>query len=311
MINARSFISGIAFRTGDRRPLSALTTEIRRADSSIESLHGNGLSCFCENGESLARVCMQAARETLTLTSTSTQQIRTVILAGSNSDAIVSDNDETDFFIALNELGINHAHVVGLSMLSCSAHADALTLASTLVNLHGDSALVIVFGERKKMSRVVPQGNIVFSDGAVSCIVDTRPAGFEICANDSLTDTALGMLDRGGSLRHLGDGVRAMHLLTTRLYETSGVKPEDLRAFFGINAGITQLRIMAQAAGVPLELAYDADIGRYAHLHSCDALIALRNYAQNHELRNGDAFLLMAWSPHIVAGSVLRYAGHA
>jgi len=305
-----AFLSGIAFKAGESRPLEALIEETHSSEATLQALKANGLARFCENREPLASLCMAAAAETLELTSTRAQDIKAVVLAGSNSDAIVSDDDENNFFAALHELGITHSRVIGVSMLSCSAYADAFTAASMAIASETGPALLIVFGERKKMSRIVAQGNMVFSDGAVSCLIGKETRGFEICASESLTDTGLGMLPRGGSLRHLGDGVRDMYYLSNRLYERSGVRPDGLRAFFGINGGITQLRIMAQAAGLPLHLAYDADIPRFAHVHSCDGLISLRNYSRDNPLRGGDNFLLMSWSPHIVCGSILRYTGN-
>jgi len=230
-----------------------------------------------------------------------------MVLASSNSDAMVSDDDETNLFASLHEAGFERARILGLTLQSCSASGEALALASDLAFGGSNDVLVVVFAQRKKMSRLGPQGNLIFSDGAVSCLVSTKPGNFEICATESITNTHLGSLGRAGSMAQFQGGVRELAEVSKRVLEKSGAKPKDLRAFFGTNAGVNHLKLMAQAARVPLDRVFYDDVPRNGHLHSCDGLISLKNYSMQHELTSGDLFLLLSWSPHVFCASLLRF----
>ena len=157
------------------------------------------------------------------------------------------------------------------------------------------------------MSRLGPQGNLIFSDGAVSCLVSTKPGDFEILATESITNTHLGSLGRAGSMAQFQGGVRELAEVSKRVLDKSGAKPKDLRAFFGTNAGVNHLKLMAQAARVPLDRVFYDDVPRNGHLHSCDGLISLKNYSMQHELTSGDLFMLLSWSPHVFCASLLRF----
>ena len=60
---------------------------------------------------------------------------------------------------------------------------------------------------------------------------------------------------------------------------------------------------------IPSELIYADDVPRFSHVHSCDNLISLKNYADANALQPGDLFLLLGWSPHVFSAAVLRYRG--
>jgi 3-oxoacyl-[acyl-carrier-protein] synthase III len=311
MTVCRAFVSGLAYSVGEIKPIEALGPVEGVGEGILKTLRLNGLEHYCDESRSLSAMCLSSAAATLSRLSLDAKDISAVVLANSNSDAIVCDEDETTFFTDLHNAGFLRARVVGLALQSCSACGDALSIASGLVGGQSTDTrvLVIVFCRRKKMSRLGPQGNLVFSDGAVSCVVSAEHGDFEIRASESLTNTALGMLSRSGSMTHLQVGARELSNLSKSLSGQSGVQPSAVRAFFGINAGVSHLRVMAQAAGVPLNKVYYDDVQRYGHVHSCDSLISLSNYAEMNVLSNEDSFMLMSWSPHIVCGSILRYAG--
>jgi 3-oxoacyl-[acyl-carrier-protein] synthase III len=102
-------------------------------------------------------------------------------------------------------------------------------------------------------------------------------------------------------------GIRELVEISKRVLDKARVKPSDIRAFFGTNAGVNHLKLMAQAARVPLDRVFYDDVPRNGHLHSCGGLISLKNYSMQHELTSGDLFLLLSWSPHVFCASVLRF----
>ena len=301
------FLSHIAYTVGTGKPIEALSEKEPLTTETIEQLRKNGLDQWREDERTIPEMCIASATETLRSASLPSTDVRTMVLASSNSDAMVSDDDETNLFASLHEAGFERARILGLTLQSCSASGEALALASDLAFGGSNDVLVVVFAQRKKMSRLGPQGNMIFSDGAVSCLVSTKPGDFEICATESITNTHLGSLGRAGSMAQFQGGVRELAEVSKRVLEKSGAKPKDLRAFFGTNAGVNHLKLMAQAARVPLDRVFYDDVPRNGHLHSCDGLISLKNYSMQHELTSGDLFLLLSWSPHVFCASLLRF----
>ena len=301
------FLSHIAYTVGTGKPIEALSEKETLTTETIEQLRKNGLDQWREDERTIPEMCIASATETLRSASLPSTDVRTMVLASSNSDAMVSDDDETNLFASLHEAGFERARILGLTLQSCSASGEALALASDLAFGGSNDVLVVVFAQRKKMSRLGPQENLIFSDGAVSCLVSTKPGNFEICATESITNTHLGSLGRAGSMAQFQGGVRELAEVSKRVLEKSGAKPKDLRAFFGTNAGVNHLKLMAQAARVPLDRVFYDDVPRNGHLHSCDGLISLKNYSMQHELTSGDLFLLLSWSPHVFCASLLRF----
>lgn len=303
------FLSHIAYTVGTGKPIEALSEKEDLTTETIEQLRKNGLDQWREDERTIPEMCLASAAETLRSASLPSTDVRTMVLASSNSDAMVSDDDETDLFASLHEAGFERARILGLTLQSCSASGEALALASDLASGGSNDVLVVVFAQRKKMSRLGPQGNLIFSDGAVSCLVSTKPGDFEICATESITNTHLGSLGRAGSMVQFQGGVRELAEVSKKVLDKVGAKPKDIRAFFGTNAGVNQLKLMAQAARVPLDRVFYDDVPKNGHLHSCDGLISLKNYSMQHELTSGDLFLLLSWSPHVFCASLLRFVG--
>jgi 3-oxoacyl-[acyl-carrier-protein] synthase-3 len=303
------FLSHIAYTVGTGKPIEALSEKEDLTTETIEQLRKNGLDQWREDERTIPEMCLASATETLRSASLPSTDVRTMVLASSNSDAMVSDDDETDLFASLHEAGFERARILGLTLQSCSASGEALALASDLAFGGSNDVLVVVFAQRKKMSRLGPQGNLIFSDGAVSCLVSTKPGDFEICATESITNTHLGSLGRAGSMVQFQGGVRELAEVSKKVLDKVGAKPKDIRAFFGTNAGVNQLKLMAQAARVPLDRVFYDDVPKNGHLHSCDGLISLKNYSMQHELTSCDLFLLLSWSPHVFCASLLRFVG--
>jgi 3-oxoacyl-[acyl-carrier-protein] synthase-3 len=307
MSSSSRFVSHIAYAVGTGKPIEALSEKEALTTETIELLRKNGLDQWREDERTIPEMCLASAAETLRSASLRPADVRTMVLASSNSDAMVSDDDETNLFASLHAAGFERARILGLTLQSCSASGEALTLASDIASSESNDVLVVVFAQRKKMSRLGPQGNLIFSDGAVSCLVSTTPGDYEICATESVTNTHLGSLGRTGNMLQFQGGIRELAEVSKRVLDKTGVKASDIRAFFGTNAGVNHLKLMAQAARVPLDRVFYDDVPRNGHLHSCDGLISLKNYSMQHELTSGDLFMLLSWSPHVFCASLLRF----
>lgn len=308
MNGTKHFLSGLAYTVGEIRPIDALAGVDSVTVELLNTLKSRGLKNFCEDSRTIPEMCLASALQTLQATNLTPAQIHAVVFTSSNSDGLVTDDDETALFAALHAAGFVKTRIIGLTLQACSACGEAFQIACDLINDPAKKALVIVFG-KKRANRVGPQANTVFSDGAASCIVSSGSGDFEICASESMINTYLGSMGRKGNINQTHGGLLDLRELSKRVCEKSGMQPKAMRAFFGTNASLGHLNFMAQAAGMPLEKVYQDDVAQYGHLHSCDNLISLKNYSTKHPLAPNDHMMLTAWSSHVVSASVLRYVG--
>ena len=114
-------------------------------------------------------------------------------------------------------------------------------------------------------------------------------------------------MGRLGNFEQFTGGVQDLGAICKRVYEKSGTGPEHICALFGTNGSLVHLRVMANAAKVAADRVYNHDVGRFAHVYSCDNLISLKNYSAENTLVPGSEYLLLGWSPHIVSAVILRY----
>jgi 3-oxoacyl-[acyl-carrier-protein] synthase III len=308
MNDRKHFLSGLAYTVGRITPIDALAGVDSVSLELVNTLKSRGLRHFCEDCRTIPEMCLASALQTLDATHLTPAQIYAVVFTSSNSDGLVTDDDETALFSSLHTAGFTKTRIIGLTLQACSACGEAFQIARDLGTDPARKALVIVFG-KKRSNRVGPQANTVFSDGAASCIVSSEHGNFEMCASESMIDTYLGSMGRTGNVNQTYGGLLGLRELSKRVCDKSGVQPKAMRAFFGTNASLEHLNFMAQAAGVPLDKVYDDDVAEYGHLHSCDNLISLKNYSTKHPLVPNDYVMLTAWSSHVVSASVLRYIG--
>lgn len=308
MNGIKHFLSGLAYSIGQVKPIDDLAGVDNVTVDLLNILKSRGLKNFCEDSRTIPEMCLASALQTLEATNLKPAQIHAVVFTSSNSDGLVTDDDETALFTALHSAGFVKTRVIGLTLQACSACGEAFQLACDLVNDPEKKALVIVFG-KKKANRVGPQANTVFSDAAASCIVSAGSGDFEICASESMINTYLGSMGRSGNINQTHGGLLDLRELSRKVCEQSGVDPKAMRAFFGTNASLGHLNFMAQAAGMPLAKVYHDDVEQYGHLHSCDNLISLKNYSAKNPLAPNDHLMLTAWSSHVVSASILRYVG--
>jgi 3-oxoacyl-[acyl-carrier-protein] synthase III len=308
---SRPFLSHIAYSVGAPTPIETLGEREGLSAEVLAAFRQRGLRDYREDARSLADMCVASALETLSLAELQPADVDSIVIVSSNADAMVEDDDETALFAALYRAGFERGRIIGLTLQACSAVGDALRVAGGLVESGtGDRpVLVVIFGQKQKTSRLGPQANLVFSDGAASCLVSAAAGTFEICAGETVTNTHLAEMGRGGNIAQFQGGLMELRDVTRKVCADAGIEVGDVRAFLGTNAGVGHLQLMAEAAGVPADRIYAEDVPFFSHVHSCDNLISLRNYTERHELAAGDLFLLLGWSPHVFSAAVLRYCG--
>lgn len=305
------YVSHIAYSVGMPRPIDALAESEGLSAEALRAFHQRGLRDYRDDPRSVGGMCVASALETLASAGLQPTDIETVVIANSNADAIVEDDDETALLAALRGAGFERCRVLGLTLQACSAFADAVQVAGSFLETRGParSVLVVIFGQKQKTSRLGPQQNLVFSDGAASCVVSDHEGAFEVCATGTVTNTRLAAMGRGGNIAQFHGGLVELRDLAEKICLNAGVRFDELRAFFGTNAGAGHLRLMAQGIGLPPDLVYEDDVADFSHVHSCDSLISLANFSKRYAMHASDLFLIASWSPHVFSAALLRYVG--
>lgn len=306
---AQRFLSAIAYSVGKRRPIDVLQQTEGITAEVLADLKQRGLAEFCQDTRGIPQICLETALKTLKAAALMPQQVDAIVLATSNANWINTLDAETKLFSIFQEGGFEKTRFIGLSLQACSAFGEAASVASGLVGPPNDATrvLVILFGRRETSTRLGPAATTVYSDGAASCIISAEKGDFEVCASESLFNINLGAMGRLGNFDQFLGGVQDLTELSTKVFDKAGIAPNDIVAVFCTNGSLVHLRVMANAAKVPVERVYAKDVAKFAHVYSCDNLISLQNYASENKLANGGYYLLLGWSPHIVSAAILRY----
>jgi 3-oxoacyl-[acyl-carrier-protein] synthase-3 len=303
-------LRGLAYATGSAHAIDDLAEREGAMPETIAALRSRGLERYCES-TSLAAMCLQSIAETLESSALSPEQIDAIVFANSSADW--DEADEMAMNSAFHESGFGTTTIVGVMMQGCSASSTALRVA---VNLIGEGSgvenvLIVLAGRvRASASRVPPGGATVFSDGAASCVVSSEYGDFAILANDNCSNTYLAAtLDPQSTKfgRYVEAGFHDLSEIARRTLKKAGVPAADVRALFGTNGSSLYPDWMAAAAQLPAANAYRSDIARFAHVHSCDNFISLKNCMEHTAFAAGDHVMLMSWSPFVLSASVLRY----
>ena len=310
---ANRFLSGIAYSVDTPHPIESLRESEGISSEVLNELKGRGLRQFYRDTRTIPEMCMSTAEETLRLTGLKPEEIDLILLATSNADWVNTLDAETDLFSVFRKSGFIRTRLIGLSLQACSAFGEAACIADGLISGQNPArnVLVIFFGRKETPSRLGPAASTVYSDGAASCIVSADKGCFEICASESLFNIHLGAMGRLGNFDQFLGGVQDLAEISRSVYERTGIQPQDISALFCTNGSLVHLRVMANAAKIPLERVYSEDVARFAHVYSCDNLISLKNYSNEKTLVPGSYYLLLGWSPHIFSAAILRYVGSA
>lgn len=235
------------------------------------------------------------------------KNVDTILFA--NSTAGWSAADEAALLCAFNDIGVVSGKIIGLQFQSCSGLGCVLDIARGLLRQgHSSLILIILCGQVKNgMKRLDPDSRTVFGDGAATCIVSARPAGFEVLSTMTLIDPSLIVQKKSSSLPR----ARFRNLCETieRAYSEAGIGPENVNVVLGTNGNIFYLDLIAEAARVPPDKIYKNDLGKFGHIFSCDNLISLVNYETHNQISPGDHFLVIGWAPFAVGAAVLRAVG--
>ena len=201
--------------------------------------------------------------------------------------------------------------LTGVGLQSCSGFPTALGIARQALSETEPNRHVLVLMSGRVMpdvNRVNVHAATIFSDGVAACVVSREPAAFELLAVRSHTNLRTARIDPAGEkpgmslLRSYGD----LKLMAARLYADCNLSSRDIEILLCTNGSLAYTALAAAAAGVPKERAYDEDIPRFGHVHSCDNIISLLTYGQENGHKQGAVYLLIGLSRYVFSGAVLR-----
>jgi 3-oxoacyl-[acyl-carrier-protein] synthase-3 len=297
-----SFLSGAAYSVGASRPIEDLeaTGNIDRETGNL--LRSRGLQRYCDDQRRPHVACLAAISETLESVSLTASHIEAVVFA--NSGGPWTSAQEVDLLAGLAKAGFERKYIIGLNMQGCSAFSSALQMAANMFS--GSSiknVLVVVFGYANgPAERLGPA--TVFSDGAAACVVSAERGTFRILVSRTSTNPCLAGLNTGDP-KLLTASYKDLRQLIASVLDQAGVASADLQAVFGSNTNLGSLELVADATGVRDEIVYKRDLSNLGHVFACDNLIGLTNYCRSSNVRAGEHFLLLSWSPYVVGATVL------
>src|SRR5215469_6742302 len=283
---AKRFLSAIAYSVGNHRPIDVLQELEGITPEAVAGLKERGLVEFCHDTRNIPQMCLDTALKTLKSAELTPQQVDAIVLATSNANWINTLDAETTLFSVFQRGGFDKTRFIGLSLQACSAFGEAASIAGGLIGSPKGPVrvLVILFGSRETSTRLGPAATTIYSDGAASCIISAEKGDFEICASESLFNINLGAMGRLGNFDQFLGGVQDLAELSTKVFDKTGITPDAISAAFCTNGSLVHLRVMSNAAKVPIDRVYTKDVPRFAHVYSCDNLISLQNYVTENKL---------------------------
>ncbi|MCK1387649.1 3-oxoacyl-[acyl-carrier-protein] synthase III C-terminal domain-containing protein [Bradyrhizobium sp. 21] len=296
-----SYLTGLAYKVGEIRSLDELPD---LADQERSAWKARGFRSICINTRSLREICVSAAEGTLRRCAIRPSQVGAIVMANSSASSTLAQ--DTDLVAGLSSLGFGPARIFGLGMQACSVASGALQLASCLLADETiKNVLVIVFGQANDVRERFGQATL-FSDGAVACVVSSDRGPFEVVVNATTTDVALAAASAANP-NSVARSYRNVCSTLKSVLERSGVSAGEIREVFAGNTNQGSLQLIAEAAGVTLPVVYRDGLPRFGHVFACDGLIGLHDYVDANEAEEGDCFLLVGWSSHVVGATVLRW----
>jgi 3-oxoacyl-[acyl-carrier-protein] synthase III len=308
----KSFISGVAYRAGDKVPVEELFESTPEGGAALSFYSARGLKYFRRQAGSTHSMSFESIAESLRKSATAPGSIGTVLVDLDTWHA--SEEDRLQILEALHRAGLEDVPVIGVGLQTCSASATALDLADRLVRTddRGRAVLVLVCARAQPgMGRVDDLRKTILSDGVAACIVAAQRGDFQILSTESRTTlaTVREKTAGGNSAISLIASYDDLASLASSWCERAEVDPEAIDCLFCTNGSTVYTNIIATAALKDDARVYTDDVANFGHISSCDNLVSLATYEERNRYVRGRNYMLIGWSPYVVSGAVLRYSG--
>jgi thioesterase domain-containing protein/acyl carrier protein len=299
-MSRRIFIADISWRLGASVALETLSGE-----GIVEGLRARGFGSFCRFRGDRDHAWTDCVTQTMSMSRARGVAVDTVVLAGERVDPGVERR-------RLVDCGLEEAWLIGLGLQQCAAVGGAIRLAGSLLQ-SGKSAggvLVVVSGAvDDEARRVSPGGDLLFSDGVASCVVNSIGGELELLCVINHAMSELNDEDPpGGSARRLRRLHGGMKAAFKAALDGAGLTADAIAHVHATNAGSFGHTMVASAGSfTPAALAAAAaGLTRRGHVFACDELIGVGEGLASETIRPGETAFLVGWSPALVSACVVR-----
>jgi len=307
-MNRPVFVQGPAFCAGEACSLEMLRSLEGVSDAELADFALKGITVFCRRSQNILDMCAESAAQTLAGANIAAQEVGALVFV--NAMPAMNVDEEVALLGRIYNLGIRINTMVALDFLHCSGFSAAIDTAVDLIQRKGkDNVLVVLCGYIPSgVERLRRDLGVVCGDGASSCLVSTRPWGFEFVAAETHTDSQLWETDPSVANEAI-QRIRTFHNLrelTRSFLAKALVKPESLSLLIGTCGSQHQLDIAAGAAGVGIDKIFVAPLKKYGHIFSCDSIIALAMCTNDPGIAAGGCLMTVGWSPYVTGLTLLR-----
>lgn len=273
------YLKALAYELGEESHDVADLTAIPADTRAL--LEEAGLSSYCRSTRSPVELCRGPVERSLAaLGAQERRQIRRVIFAtNSFADASIAAQGPTSEVLV--DLGLPDAAPIGVFLSFCANIHSAIEIASALVAVGGDEAILIVCTDvlSQEEDRLVPPSISVFSDAAASFVVGAEPGPYRILGSRLRVDSRLGAVDRESEFVKYMEGVsRGVSGLVDELLANFDVEREEVVRVLPNNYNRWVCRSMAELVGFSEEHLYLDNVPRFAHAFASDNAINLHDF---------------------------------
>jgi 3-oxoacyl-[acyl-carrier-protein] synthase III len=209
----------------------------------------------------------------------------------------------------VREFGAVRASPYLISLSQCVNLIAGLQVAANLVLL-GNARTVLVFAAdciAEGFSRIVDPKVSVISDAAASCVVTSRPGGYEIERIVDHVDWSMLDLnpeqDFSQYFKRTAEGVKSV---CQKLYAAASAQPSDFEQLLTNNVNFSVTRMLAVQSGFDRARIHSENIGRFAHCDSSDVLINLAEYDAAPRAEGSGRVMLLTSAPYMWGAVALQ-----
>jgi 3-oxoacyl-[acyl-carrier-protein] synthase III len=273
------YLKALAYELGEESHDVADLTAVPADTRAL--LQEAGLSSYSVSTRNPVDLCRGPVERSLAaLSEQERQQIRRVIFAtNSFADASIAAQGPTSEVLV--DLGLPDAAPVGVFLSFCANIHSAIEIASALVAVADDDAILVVCTDvlSQDEDRLVPPSISVFSDAAASFVIGTEPGPYRILGSRMRVDSRLGAVDRESEFVKYMDGVsRGVSGLVDDLLANFNVEREEVVRVLPNNYNRWVCRSMAELVGFSEEHLYLDNVPRFAHAFASDNAINLYDF---------------------------------
>jgi 3-oxoacyl-[acyl-carrier-protein] synthase-3 len=285
-------VLGTAYELGeyqaDYREAHQFTEKIARYEM-LDDPAAWGWGRFFRSRRGQAELAVASARRTLTMAGCTGADIDAVILCAAQFPSQV-DCHARYCRTVLTELGLGRAFMIGVTLGQCNTMLSAVHLADRLVASQAYGNVLVIASDQVADEEERFQQFALFSDGAASCLVTSRPGGLAIRATASALDPSA--LDTAGRVSgRLGR--TAMNAIT----QQSGVTAGQISVVLPPNLFTPVIRMSEGQSGFRPDQLYLRNITDRGHCFSADPFVNLADHQSANLTRPGDYVLLTSSVP--------------